>query len=582
MIKTIKKILQSHISSSWKLNFFSIILFSFLVAVLTVLEPYAFTKIIVEIENYLKTWEFDWDKISNNLFIWFLLIITTIIFQYIHRYFFVYKLNQKNYINLCQKFNSKIVYMKYSEYLWKKHWSLYKIYDRWTDWQERFLYFIFWDFVKNIFWILIIVAIIVSINLKMALIALSMLPVMIIIWIFSIKILSKKQRKLNDKWDSMYWTIWNILSSFMLTKSLHIENRFLKNMSSLLDKVLIKQNNLGKQWSFVNIYTVVLTMISRILVLGFWVYLVIDSQLLFSELFLIFAYIWWIYFPIGFMIDRFNDMVKNITSVEKMYDEFDWLKKEDIYSWKKIKNFKWDIEFKNIDFSYIKNKMIIKNLNLKIKQSEKIALVWNTWSWKSTIVNLLLRFWEPNKWWIYLDSENIANLSKKSLRSHIWVVAQDNSLFNLSIKENLLFANPKATNKDLEKALKKAEAYFVFSLKNWINTVIGERGLKLSWWEKQRISIARLFLKNPKILILDEATSALDNKTEKLIQKALDKLMKWRTSIVIAHRLSTIQNADKIFMLENWKIVEQWKYDELMNKKGKFYNLANPNHLIIN
>jgi ABC-type multidrug transport system fused ATPase/permease subunit len=112
--------------------------------------------------------------------------------------------------------------------------------------------------------------------------------------------------------------------------------------------------------------------------------------------------------------------------------------------------------------------------------------------------------------------------------------------------------------------------------------VIWERWLKLSGWEKQRLAIARLFLKNPKILVLDEATSALDNKTEKLVQKALDKLMKWRTSIVIAHRLSTIQNSDKIFMLEDWKIVESWNYNELMNNKSKFYSLANPEHLIIN
>jgi ATP-binding cassette subfamily B protein len=114
-----------------------------------------------------------------------------------------------------------------------------------------------------------------------------------------------------------------------------------------------------------------------------------------------------------------------------------------------------------------------------------------------------------------------------------------------------------------------------------LDTVIWERGLKLSGWEKQRLSIARLFLRNPEILILDEATSALDNKTEKLIQKALDTLTKWKTSIVIAHRLSTIKNADRIFMVEKWKIVESWSYDQLMNKKEKFYSLANPEHFVL-
>jgi len=145
-------------------------------------------------------------------------------------------------------------------------------------------------------------------------------------------------------------------------------------------------------------------------------------------------------------------------------------------------------------------------------------------------------------------------------------VSQDNSLFNLSIEENLRFANPKATKKDVKQALKKAEAHFVFELPEGIKTVIGERGLKLSGGEKQRISIARLFLKNPEILILDEATSALDNTTEKLIQRSLEKLMKGKTSIIIAHRLSTIQHADCIYVLENGQIVESGNYEELMKK----------------
>ena len=149
------------------------------------------------------------------------------------------------------------------------------------------------------------------------------------------------------------------------------------------------------------------------------------------------------------------------------------------------------------------------------------------------------------------------------------------SLFNLSIEDNLSFANPKASKKQIEKALCDAEAQFVFDLEDGIQTIIGERWLKLSGWEKQRISIARLFLKNPKILILDEATSALDNTTEQKIWKALKKLMKWKTSIIIAHRLSTIMKADRIFVFDGWKIVEQGSYDQLMKiKNGKFTKLV--------
>lgn len=190
----------------------------------------------------------------------------------------------------------------------------------------------------------------------------------------------------------------------------------------------------------------------------------------------------------------------------------------------------------------------------------------NTGAGKSTIVNLLFRFYEPNSGNIFLDNEKISDLKKKSLRSHIGMVSQDNSLFNLTIRENLLFARPDATDEEVKTALKNASAEFVYKLENGLDTKIGERGLKLSGGEKQRISIARLFLQNPEILVLDEATSALDNKTEKVIQTSLDRLMEGKTAIVIAHRLSTIQNVDKIFMLENGKIVESGNYRELIEK----------------
>ena len=161
-----------------------------------------------------------------------------------------------------------------------------------------------------------------------------------------------------------------------------------------------------------------------------------------------------------------------------------------------------------------------------------------------------------------LDGQNIAGLKKSQLRAHIGMVSQDNSLFNLTIRENLLFAKPDASDDEIKIALQQASADFVWKLEKGIETMIGERGLKLSGGEKQRLSIARLFLQNPQILVLDEATSALDNKT-------------------IAHRLSTIKNVDKILMIENGKIVESGTYDELVARGGKFAELANPDRLVI-
>ena len=465
----------------------------------------------------------------------------------------------------------------------KKNLKVYKLIDRGTENKLSIIFSIFKSYIYFSVSILVIVTIMFFMNFKMAIISLSLLPVMIFLWIYFSKITSVKQLELTKKWESIFETVWNVMSNFSLFKILSLERRFIKNIYNKSDYTYEKQMSLNKAWNFSEIYTSLIVALTRILVLWFWIFFIKSWELSLAELFVIFNYIWWIYFPLSFIFRELRNSIRQLTEIWRMYDELWNLKVEDdLNIWKSIKTIKWNLEFKDVNFSYIKNKKIISKLDLRINSWEKVAFVWNTWAGKSTIVNLLLRLWELNKGGIYLDWLNIANLSKRSLRSHVWVVSQDNSLFNLSIKENLLFAYPKAKKKDLESALKKAEAHFVFDLEKGINTVIWERWLKLSWWEKQRLSIARLFLKNPEILILDEATSALDNKTEKLIQKALDKLMKGRTSIVIAHRLSTIQNADNIFMLEDWKIVEEWNYKELMKKKEKFYNLANPDNLVIN
>ena len=416
----------------------------------------------------------------------------------------------------------------------------------------------------------------------MTIITLSMLPLMILMWLFFVKKLSPLQKELNTKWENIYWIIWNILSWFMLTKMLTLENKYISNISTKLDKLYKEQCRISKYWWISSIYTNLFVMVSRILVLGFWVFFIINWNLWFAELFLFFSYIWWIYFPLWFIFSKLKDTTTQLVSVEKLYSEFNNLELENITKWKTIKKINGSIKYSDVIFWYYKNIDILNKLSFNIKPWEKIAFVWNTWAWKSTIINVLLRFWDINSWTIEIDWINIKDISKKNIRSHIWVVSQDVSLYNDTILNNLLFSNPKATKNDIQNALKNAEADFVYDLIDWIDTVIWDRWLKLSWWEKQRISIARLFLQNPEILILDEATSALDNKTEKLIQKALDKLLKWKTSIIIAHRLSTIQNADKIFMIENWKIIETGKYDELVANKWKFYELVNPEHLILN
>ena len=398
------------------------------------------------------------------------------------------------------------------------------------------------------------------------------------------------QNNLDKNWEDIFWKVWDILTNIWLVKFLWVENKFKNILIKKYSQTEEIQKKIQVRWAIWNIITQICIMIARLLVLWFWVYFIVIWEITLSVLFLFFSYVWFIYYPVWFIFSNLKILQENITKIERFYNEVEVLEQDiEEENNKKLKifeNISWKIDFKDVKFWYSEDKIIFNNLNFSINSWEKIAFVWNTWSWKSTIINLLFRLWDSDSWKILLDWKDIYDYSKKSLRENIWIVSQDNSLFNTTVRQNLEYALKEWTKKENEKkineALKKAHADFIFDLKDWIDTIIWERWLKLSWWEKQRLSIARLFLKNPKILILDEATSALDNKTEKFIQESLDELMKWKTSIIIAHRLSTIQNVDKIFMLEKWKIVESWNYEELISKKAKFFELANPEHLIIN
>lgn len=239
-----------------------------------------------------------------------------------------------------------------------------------------------------------------------------------------------------------------------------------------------------------------------------------------------------------------------------------------------LKDVRGEIEYRNVSFSYDNDSQVLEDINLKIKSGETIAFVGPSGAGKTTLCNLLPRFYEINKGAILLDGIDIRDLSLKSLRANIGIVQQDVFLFNGTIRDNIAYGKPGATDEEIVEAAKKAAAHdFIMELSNGYETEIGERGVKLSGGQKQRISIARTFLKNPPILILDEATSSLDNESERIIQQSLDQLAKGRTTLIIAHRLSTIQNADRIIVLAEEGIVQEGTHNTLINSKGLYRDL---------
>ncbi len=237
-----------------------------------------------------------------------------------------------------------------------------------------------------------------------------------------------------------------------------------------------------------------------------------------------------------------------------------------------LKDVKGDIEFDNVSFQYSEDgKNVLSNINLKIKAGENIALVGPSGGGKTTLCNLIPRFYDVTGGEIRIDGQSIADVTIKSLRNAIGTVQQEVYLFSGTVKENILYGKSDATMEEIELAAKRAGAHeFIMELPNGYDTYVGERGVKLSGGQKQRISIARVFLKNPPVLVLDEATSALDNESERLVQKSLEELSKGRTVFTIAHRLTTIKNADLILVLTDEGIVEQGTHNELLNADGVY------------
>ena len=237
---------------------------------------------------------------------------------------------------------------------------------------------------------------------------------------------------------------------------------------------------------------------------------------------------------------------------------------------------KGNIKFDDVTYAYNEEGDVLNNLTLEVKQGQLFALVGPSGGGKTTICHLIPNFYKVENGKIFIDDYEINQITSASLRQNIGIVQQDVHLFNTTIRDNILYGKPSATDEEVMEAAKRANIHdFVLSLEKGYDTVVGERGVKLSGGQKQRLSIARVFLKNPPILILDEATSALDNTTELLIQQALDELCKGRTTIVVAHRLSTIKNADEIAFVDNGRIIEQGTHEQLLALNGEYKKLYN-------
>ena len=278
--------------------------------------------------------------------------------------------------------------------------------------------------------------------------------------------------------------------------------------------------------------------------------------------------------PINEISNQFNVIQSGLAGAERMFNIMDEEEEyPDNIDKQKLEDIKGHVEFKNVSFGY-NDKDIIKDFNLDVKPGETIALVGPTGAGKTTIINLLTRFYDVNEGEILIDGINIKDIDKYSLREKLGIVLQDTVMFSETVKENIRYGKLDATDEEIKEAAKTSNAHqFIKRLPNGYDTVLAEDGANISQGQRQLLNISRVVLNNPEILILDEATSNVDTRTEMHVQDAMNKLLKGRTSFVIAHRLSTIHGADKIVVINDGRIVEQGTHDELIKNHGMYYNM---------
>ena len=421
-------------------------------------------------------------------------------------------------------------------------------------------------------------AILLSINVRLALIAFLLVPFMLVYAYFFNKKMKQAFRVNRIKIAEINAQIEDNLSGIRVVKSFANEDLENKKFKVGNDAFLeAKKNNYKYMGGYNSGLTAFTTMINLLVIVSGGL-MITKDMISVTDLVTFLLYINIFTDPIKTLID-FTEQFQNGYSGYERFLQILSIEPEikDSENAVSINNVKGDIKLEDVSFKYNDSShRVLKHINLEVKAGSYVALVGSSGAGKTTLCNLIPRFYEATSGKITIDGKDIKDIKLKDLRDNIGIVQQDVYLFVGTVNDNIRYGRPDATREEVIAAAKEANAYnFIMSLPNGFETDIGQRGIKLSGGQKQRISIARVFLKNPPILIFDEATSALDNESEKIVQESMEKLAKNRTTMVIAHRLSTIRNAEKILVLTDKGIEEQGTHKELMDKHGIYYDLYN-------
>ena len=430
--------------------------------------------------------------------------------------------------------------------------------------------------ITSVTTVLGILVMMISINIQMTIVALLILPLSMF---FMVTIVKKSQKyfSLNQtNLGHVNGSIEEIFSGHSIVKTFNAEERMLKEFNVSNKKL---RDSGWKSQFLGGLMHPIMSSIGNLGYVGIAIvggYNIIKGRINVGELQSFITYSKNFTQPIASLAQVFNQIQSMVASAERI---FKFLNEKEIKENAKafeIDEVKGNVEFKHVSFGYDETRTIINDFSAKVKAGEKVAIVGPTGAGKTTIVKLLMHFYDINSGSILIDGDDINEIKTSSLRSNISMVLQDTWLFNGTIKENLKYGCPEASDSEMIEAAKTANAHnFIMTLPDKYDTIMDEESSNISQGQKQLLTIARAILANNRIIILDEATSSVDTRTEELIQESMDKLMEGRTSFIIAHRLSTIRNADLILVMNKGDIIESGTHDELLKKGGFYANLYN-------
>ena len=575
---TIKKLIIS--MSDYKIPLIIIFVFAIGSTIFSIIGPKilgnAITELYAGIMNKLTGGTgINFGKISNILISLLILYLISAVFNYIQGYI-MSNVSQKYTYKLRKQVSEKIKKIPLSYYEKRNTGEVLSIITNDIDTLSHSLNQSATQLITCIVTIVGILIMMLSINVTMTIISLLILPLSIIITSFIVK---KSQKHFTDQQNylaEVNGEVEEMLSGHSVVKAFNAEDKMISKFESDNKKLCEAAWKSQFQSGLMHPIMTFVGNIGYVLVAICGGYFCISGKITVGDIQSFISYTKSFTHPIAQIAQAFNMIQSMVAAAERVFEFLELKEEKEVVNPEKINHIKGNVQFKHVKFGYKKNQIIINDFNIKVKQGQKIAIVGPTGAGKTTMVKLLMRFYNVTDGEILIDGKNVNKFKRSELRKIFGMVLQDTWLFNGTIMENLRYGKLEATDEEVKKAAKTAKVdRFIKTLPEGYSMVLNEEADNISQGQKQLLTIARAILADPKVLILDEATSSVDTRTEIQIQQAMDALMKGRTSFIIAHRLSTIKNADLILVMNNGDIVEQGTHDELLEKNGFYADLYN-------